>query len=170
MIEILIALLIIAFGLVSIALLQTSAIQNVFVSSQYTLAASIGQGLSEAMRANRAGVIANNYNIAAGTSPGNPTTDCAADACSPADRAQWDLAGAYQALADATGLGNAPEGPEALLPGGQMRIQCADAPCNNNSPRVINIFWDGDRTGATGLGCNANNAADLKCFRLVHIP
>jgi type IV pilus assembly protein PilV len=172
MIEVLIALLVVSFAFVSVAMLQTSAIQNNHTSNQYTVAATVAQGLSEAMRANSQAVVGNSYNLAPGTAPGNPSRNCAAEVCTPAERAQWDLAGTYRALVKNTNYGNAPTGPDGLLPGAVFGVACADAAaaCNELSPRVISVFWDGGRTGATGLNCMPADPADLNCFRLVHIP
>lgn len=170
LIEVLIALLIVGFGLLAVALLQTSAIQNNSVSNHYTIAAVVAQSLSEAMRANRDGVTNGNYNIAAGTSPGNPGANCATATCSSPERAAWDLAGAVASITPAAAITGGPATPEGMLPAGRVSVACVDAPCGPQSPRVITVYWDGNRTGATGLGCNSSSGNDLRCFRLVHVP
>lgn len=171
LIEVLVAIVVLAFGLVSVALLQTSALQNNFVSNQYTLAAAVAQGLSESMRGNRDGVISDSYDFAAGAVPPAPDTDCAVDPCSAAQRAAWDIAATYSNLADVTRYANVPEGPTQQLPNGQLQVACADAAaCDDRSPRVISVYWDADRVGATTYGCNPAEPTDLKCFRLVHVP
>ena len=168
LIEVLIALILMAFGLIGIAAMQTAAISNNVISGQYTQAATLAQNMAERMRGNRDGVVNNLYAKAAGT-VGNPPSNCYSAACSSADQAAWDLAVWYASAAPNVSLGNVPAGPTANLPGALVSITCA-ATCNTDSVRVITVYWDGDNNGATGTGCDATLSTDLRCFRLPFLP
>lgn len=168
LIEVLVALLLMAFGLIGIAALQTSAISSNQVSSQYTQAALLTQNMVERMRANRDAVVAGSYLMAAGT-VGNPAANCATTSCTSAQQAQWDLASWYASAAASISLANVPAGPSANLPGVMVSIACA-ATCTEDSVRMVTLYWDADRTGATGTGCDSSLRTDLRCFRLPYLP
>ena len=96
LIEVLVAIVIMAFGLIGIAALQTTAIANNVVSGEYTQAALLAQNMAERMRANREGVLANSYLLAADPGvPASPPVNCATTLCTPANQALWDLAAVY---------------------------------------------------------------------------
>lgn len=170
MIEVLIAVVLLALGLLSVALLQTNGVQNNYAAYQYTQSSIVAQSLSERMRANREAVVANAYQIDAAAPPPDPPVDCSTASCSAAQRAAWDLAVAYASVNRTATYTNVPDGPDGALPLGRLQVLCADAPCEDLSPRVITVFWDGSRSGASGLNCQPTDPDDLRCFRLVHIP
>ena len=39
----------------------------------------------------------------------------------------------------------------------------------NNSIQ-ISVYWDEERSGVTGLGCDPKNANDMRCLRLTIVP
>lgn len=168
LIEVLIAMVLMAFGLIGIAALQTTAISSNVVSAQYTQASLLAQNMAERMRGNRTGVINNDYLRAAGT-VGNPPANCASASCTPAQQAQWDLAVWYASAAPGVSLSNVPAGPSANLPGAMVSVSCATT-CTPDSARIITVYWDGDNTGAMGTGCNPSVSTDLRCFRVPFIP
>lgn len=172
LIEVLIAVVVLGTGLLAIALLQGQSVSNNNQSHKYTVASMVAQTLAENMRANRAGVIANNYNVLIASPAINPPVNCATTACSPAQRAQWDLGTAW-ALMNAGAMPNVEipsPGTTGIIGSGLIGVTCADAVCTDLSPRVITIAWDLDGVFTPGFGCNPTVASDKRCVRLVHIP
>lgn len=172
LIEILITMTILAFGLLGIAGLQTSSVANTYTSYQYGQAAVLAQSMLEKLRANRTATLAGTYNLSVGTAPTAPTKDCSAVTCSPTELAAWDLAVWYSMIADtsASPYTKIPKGPLAALPSGNASITCQDATCVDNSVRLITIYWDANRNGATGTKCDPTSSTDLSCFRLAYVP
>ncbi len=170
LLEVLIAMVVMAFGLLGIAGLQTTALANNFIALQYTQSAMLGQNMLEKMRANPVAVANKQYDIAAGSTPTAPSRNCATESCTSAELAAWDLAVWYSTIAEGTSYSNVPAGPKGQLPGSKIAIICADTPCLASSTRLITIYWDADRTGASGLACNPSSSADAKCFRLAYVP
>lgn len=177
LLEVLIAVLVLAIGLLGIAGLQSSALSNNFVSYQYTQAATMAQGMLERMRANRLGVVNGNYSLAAGAIPPNPSTNCANATCSSDKQAAWDIAVWYATLHGKL-YGNAPTlapadpvsgAPSGVLPAGEGAINCP-APFTVNSICTISVYWDASRnvsaTSATRYSCDPDDDMALRCFRL----
>ena len=175
LIEVLIAVVVLAIGLLGLAGLQTSALTNTSISYQYTQAAILAQGMAERMRANRSAVVssASPYALAAnGTPP--VSKNCNAAACTSAELAAWDLATWYATInpsydPNSTNT-NIPKGPRGLLPGGKASVVCSDASCTPTSIWMITIYWDADRSQRTGYGCDPSSSTDLRCFRLAYRP
>lgn len=168
LIEVLVALVILAIGLLGIAGLQSTAAQANYLAYQYTMAARLAENLAENMRANRVGLLDNDYALAFGDVPPDPARDCgAADAdCSPGELAEWQLADWYAMLAaPEAGYENAAASLESALPAARASVTCA-APCTARSLRVITVYWDADRSGASGSGCDPSDPDDLKCLQL----
>ncbi len=168
LIEVLIAIVLMAVGLIGIAALQTAAISSNVLANQYTQAATLAQNIIERMRANREGVLSGAYLRPAGAIAA-PGIDCSTTVCTATQQAAWDLAVWYASTAQAVTLAGVPPGPSANLPSAQVSIACT-APCSIDAVRMVTIYWDGDATGATGLGCDANNSSDLRCFRVPFVP
>lgn len=88
MLEVLIAILVISFGLLGLAGLQIVSLKSNQTASQRTLATQQAYDMADRIRANRPGMLAGKYdNISgAGSDPG-----CIASACLAADMALYDL-------------------------------------------------------------------------------
>ena len=152
LLEVMIALVIFSIGLLGLAGLQARGL-NSNTSAQFrTLAAIEAYGMADRMRANPLGVKAGNYdNLDNTTPPAGP--NCLIATCSEAQIAQSDY---YEWI---NNLQN-------LLPSGHgsvIRIAGTDQ-------FILTIFWDDERTGATGKACGDNPSIDLKCYRLVFEP
>ena len=171
LVEVLIAVVVLAIGLLGLAALQTSALSNTTISYQYTQAATLAQGMAERMRANRAAVVnsAKPYALAAGSTP-TATKDCSTASCSSTELAGWDLANWYAAIAPGYTSANIPNGARGLLPSGKASVVCSDATCTPTSIWIITVYWDADRTVRTGYGCDPTSSTDLRCFRLTYRP
>lgn len=170
MIEVLVALLVLSIGLIGVAALQTSGVQGNYLAYQYTQATTLAQNLAERMRANQTGVLDNSYLLAFGEVPPEPAVDCSDAPCSPAEQAAWDLAVWYAMLSNQTYPANVPPGMSSTLPSGTASVTCNDVLCIDNSTRLITVYWDAARSGASGAGCDPDVPGDLKCIRLVYVP
>jgi type IV pilus assembly protein PilV len=126
LLEVMVALLISAIGLLGLAALQVSARNNLDASFQYSQASLIAQGLAERMRANPAGVRAGFYN-AIDTDNGAGSSNCDAG-CDPAGIAGNDIAAWSQAV----------QNSELLLLGtGKTQV--------DGNQVKITVLWDGRR-------------------------
>ena len=148
LLEVLIALLILSIGLLGLAALQTTGLRSNQMASMRTLATEAAYDITDRMRANPAGVAADEYVIAIGDAPG-------------------DTSATGTALADL----NAWRERVERLPGGASEItQCDETstPTCDGLTHVITVYWDEARTGATGTNCPPLSKDDLRCFRLVY--
>ncbi|MES9992269.1 MAG: type IV pilus modification protein PilV [Candidatus Thiodiazotropha sp.] len=148
LVEVLIAAVVVAVGLLGIASLQINALQGSTHADYRTRAIDFATALSDRMQANLIGVADNNYLQApacnlnlASVAPNCAMTPEMADAatiadCDPQQLASYDL---HQ-------LGCGP-GIENSLPGGVLQIACIDNdtsdvdPCSDLSPLLITISW-----------------------------
>ena len=165
LIEVLIAVVVLAIGLLGIAGLQSAALSNNLISYQYTQASSLAQAMIERMRANRDAVRSGAYAIAANATPTAASVNCAASACTPTQQAQWDIAAVYSQLSASASTTNIPNGPRGMLPGSHLSIECAGGTCNPDSLRIVTIFWDASRRNPSAINCDV-----LRCLRLGYLP
>ena len=170
LVEVMVAVLVLAIGLLGIAGLQSAALANNLIAYQYTQAATLAQALIERMRANRQGVIDGSYLLDPGASPPVASLDCSSPGtrCSPRQQAHWDLALLSAQLSADADPSNLPAGPRATLPGSRLSVSC-EADCSDDALRVITVYWDAARSGATGTRCSAD-PDQLRCLRLGYRP
>ncbi len=91
MIEVLVTLMVLSIGLLGLAAMQANSIQNTHGAYVRTQATYLAYDMLDRMRANMAGVTANNYdNI--NTADGYSQPGCITGGCSPADMAIHDAA------------------------------------------------------------------------------
>ena len=167
LIEVLIAMSVMAFGMLGIAGLQTSAISGMHSADQYSQASLLAQSMLERMQANPSAVANGDYRLAVGTTSGRPASDCRQQPCTSREMAAWDLADWYSMI---KGQSLNQTGTVASLPSGQASITCEDALCRDDSVWIIAIYWDARHNGASGTGCDPALASDLDCFRLAFVP
>ncbi len=172
LIEVLIAVVVLAIGLLGIAGLQSAALSNNLIAYQYTQASTLAQATIERMRANRQGVLEGAYLLEAAAGPPSAPVNCASAACSPAQQAKWDLANIYAQLLPAPAPGpvtaNLQNGPRGMLPGGRLSITCVGG-CTDTDLRIVTIYWDVNRNNAAGTACTSGRD-QLRCLRLGYIP
>jgi type IV pilus assembly protein PilV len=114
MIEVLIALVILAIGLLGLAVLQITAMQNSQGGYLRAQASILAYDIVDRMRANITGVNSGTYDLAlADAAPASPVCIGAAADCSAADMTQFDLAQWRASLG-------------AYLPGGNGSVATAD--------------------------------------------
>jgi len=143
LIEAMIALLVMSIGLLGIASLQLTAMNQNTSSLNHSQAVQYAYNMSDRVRANM-GQFDQYKNI--DTSTGY-TQDCTGGPCTPAqmlnaDAADWEVM-------------------VANLPGGRGMI------FDNVDGLTVTVMWDDNGTGATQTGCDPGNANDLTCYALV---
>lgn len=150
LLEIMIAMVIFAIGLLGLAGLQAMSLQNDHASYSRSQAILLAYEMADRIRTNPAGsvnyIIDANTNVVAGYTGSNM---CTANNCTITDMVKYDM-GLWKASV------------AALLPSGKASIS---NPSTNN--HVITIHWDEERTGVTGTTCPNPGAADLSCFQIL---
>ena len=122
MLELLVAVLVVAVGALGVAGLQLASIQNNRSAMQFSVTTSLANDLVERMRANPNA----DYGTDLGAAP-PPFHDCLANDCTPAQLAQFDLAiwkcalGKWAQDATCDGLPEAVR-PMTVLPGGDGEV------------------------------------------------
>lgn len=157
LIEVAIALLVLAVGLLGIAGMQSSSMQITLKSHQRAIAMTQAQDISDRIRANISGLRSTDYTNTIPTTAPSPDCLTISNTCTSSELA-------------ATDLYNWETQNAALLPSGQGSIACTDidastaATLEAGSTCLITVRWDGERSGATGTGCTAST--DLTCLRM----
>jgi type IV pilus assembly protein PilV len=151
LLEVMVALLIFSIGLLGLAGLQGSSLQNNKTADLRSIAIIAAHDMAERIRANNRDS-GNDYdNI--GVNIVAPGTNCFTALCDTSAKvAAWDTYEWQTSLA-------------SLLPSGKGTVSI-DA----NGALVITVMWDEARTGVTGTGCSGNPNVDLKCYKLDFLP
>lgn len=157
-IEVLISVLVISIGLLGMAGLQTTGIQQSHNSYLKTQASMLAYDMADRMRSNLEGVAAGHYNdidngklnLISSEPTCSDSSACTAEETANLDIFQWTSADSDGSL-------------KSALPTGHGMVT------NDGGIFTITVLWDENRTGATGKGCSGS-ATDLKCFQLEFIP
>ena len=151
LLEVMVALLIFSIGLLGLAGLQGSSLQNNKTADLRSIAVIDAHDMAERIRANRRGA-SGDYD-AIGTGIPAPGTNCITTAaCTTAAQIEaWDN---YEWQ---TNLSTLPSGR------GTVTRQA-------NGSFIITVMWDEARTGAVGENCSGNPSVDLKCYNLDFLP
>lgn len=163
LIEVAVALLVLAVGLLGIAGMQSSGMQATMKSHQRAIAMTQAQDIADRIRANLSALRSTDYTSAIAISAPSPNCQTASNICTTAELAATDL---YNWQTE-----NA-----ALLPSGQGSITCTDidnttsATLEAGSTCLITVMWDGQRNGASATGCDTSDADDLTCLRMRITP
>ena len=142
LIESMVALLVISIGLLGIAALQITAMNQNTSSLNHSQAVWIAYNMSDRIRANLPEFA--NYDGIDTTSGYTGSCEpgpCSTNAMLNADAAEW--AQLIQSL-----------------PSGRGQITA------NADGLLITVMWDDDGTGATGTNCGGNPDVDLTCYTL----
>ena len=145
MLEVMISIVILAFGLLGIAGLQAFALKNTHSASMRLTATELANDMIDRMKSNYIGVSGDAYNKPDVSAYKVGSVDCSSTACTPADVAQYDLRQWQLRIAGA-------------LPGG-IGIVCLDSTpvdgdnagkpeCDGNGSvaYAVKIWWNDDRT------------------------
>jgi type IV pilus assembly protein PilV len=141
LLEVLIALLVLSIGLLGLAALQTVGLRSNQMANMRTQAIQVTYDISDRMRANPEGVDNQEYPITVVEAPADTTAT-------------------GQALTDLTEWRDQVE----QLPGG--RSQIVRSVVGTVVVHTITVFWDEERTGATGTACGPDPDVDLRCMTL----
>ena len=152
LLEVMVALLIFSIGLLGLAGLQGSSLQNNKTADLRSIAVIAAHDMAERIRANGRDKNQVYDNIATGIP--TPATDCisTASCTSPSQIRDWDN---YEWQ---TMLKNS-------LPSGRGTV----AP-NADGALVITVMWDEAHTGTLGEKCSGDPSVDLKCYKLDFLP
>ncbi|MES9922169.1 MAG: type IV pilus modification protein PilV [Candidatus Thiodiazotropha sp.] len=153
LIEVLIAAIIVAIGLLGVASMQIAALQGSSNAGYRSRAIDIATALSDRMHANLMGVADNHYlrDSTCDTGSGQAVPNCSmtpamaipssVEECTPEQMAVYDL---HQI--------NCGSGIQYTLPDGQLRIACLDSDpndadrCSDLSSQLITISWQRQRS------------------------
>lgn len=145
-IESMVALVVISIGLLGIAALQLTGMQQNTSALHQSKAVWAGYTMADRIRANNirfASYLGIDTN-------GSYSQDCMSSPCNntqlvTADASEW--------------TDNIRE-----LPGGRGQVT------GNANQLIITVMWDDEGTGATGTGCGGNAQVDLTCYSINLIP
>lgn len=157
LLEVLVAIVVLSIGLLGLAGLQASSLNNNQTAYYRSLATQQAYDMADRIRANLAGVRAKNYNnLTAGLPVGNP--DCFSAACSAAnmaisDHRHWNTVNA------------------ALLPGGNGTVVCADGPASADCTAStgnwifdITVTWIEPGATFNDPNCPVAAPANTRCY------
>lgn len=144
LIEVLISLLILAFGILGLASLQLFGLRNNQTALYRSQATQIAYNIADRMRANPDGLDNGRYNNQAAS-----TDDCVANSCSSTQLAGFDLAewnAALQTLPAGAGIVCIDSTPED----GTVAVDGTVTPAcdNTGNAYAIKVWWDDARSGS----------------------
>jgi type IV pilus assembly protein PilV len=145
LIEVLITVLILAVGILGVAAMQVTALQNLNSSYSTSIAETIAEDFSERIRANPVAALAGSYVHSADP---DSTTDCVSNPCSTADLATYDMESWWTVMG-------------AALPSATGQV----ARIGVTNTFVVTVRWDDDRSGSEGTNCPVLSAGDLDCYQ-----
>lgn len=169
LIEVLITISILSFGVLGIADMQVTAISGMHLAHQYSQAALLAQNIAEDLRANKGASMAGLYQVSPDSPPPAPEKNCSAAICTPTELAQWNISQWLSMLSERnTETGKDESEVRSIgLASGKLSINCPNS-CTNHAIQTITIYWDSRRNGASGTGCNPSSLSDLSCFQLAY--
>jgi type IV pilus assembly protein PilV len=148
LVELLVAVLILAVGLTGLAGLQIAGIRGNQTAYHRSVATQLAYDIADRMRSNAAGVTGKLYVT---VTPGSDSTQCETATCTPADLAAYDLKRWNDELAK-----RLPKGKGFVCLDSTPEIgDSADPPayCNGQGKvYAVKIWWDDNRSGTTTQG------------------
>ena len=152
--EVLIALIVVSFGVLGLASLQLTGMKHSSSGYNRSMAVMFVENLATRMRTNEAGVDANAYagfdsdTLNCGTQPAPycqaAPGGTAAQACSAAEMAAFDLFSI--ACGNWSSSGAAEDGATNSLNTGRLQVACDDTPCTPTSNYTLTVTWNEGRT------------------------
>lgn len=146
MIEVLVTVLILAVGVLGVAAMQVTTLQNLNISHSASTAEILTVDFGERMRANGTAALADTYNH---TTAPTGFTDCVVNVCTMTQLAGYDMGTWWNSLG-------------ASLPAASGQV----ARVGTTNTFSVTVRWDEDRSGSTGTNCPKLSAADLECYQL----
>lgn len=154
LLEVMVAMVIFSIGLLGLAGIQATAMQNNNTAYTRTVAMQLAYNMADVLRAStdNAGYMVSTFNSIT-TAAASPATSCVqsngntAPNCTQANLASFEVFHWKKRI-------------EEELPSGLGSIS------KTGDVYTITIMWDDERTGATGTACGNNSDVDLKCYTL----
>jgi len=166
LLELMIALVVLAIGVMGVIGLQVSTYKQLQTSHNYSKAAMLASDMADRILANQDEAINGNYTHES-IPASEPDPNCAQQPCSAAQLAIFDIWTWQTELA-----GNDPNAPDQSVPGS---LPAASGEVYRDATtgefRVL-VRWDDDLSGSSGRECAAlnpqtvHNPGDLDCFAL----
>lgn len=153
LVEVMIALVVMAIGMLGLASIQAVSLQNNQTAYMRTIAMQSAYNITDLIRTSKLsdGSVDSTFDAVTSALPNSAPTSCIVDNnttnCSASDMAASDIYQWKVSLKDS-------------LPSGRGTI------ANASGVYTITIMWDEDRTGADGEGCGSDYTVDLKCYVL----
>lgn len=162
LLEVMIALVILAIGVMGVIGLQISTYKQLHTSHNFSKAAMLASDMADRMLANQGKVESSAYFHT--TAPSEPEKNCTRSTCTPAELASYDIWHWQTELA-----GQDPEDGSKIpgsLPNPRGEVLQED------DDYIIVVRWDDDLSGSTGTRCTAldpaadQGADDLECYAI----
>ncbi len=150
LIEVLVAILLLSFGMLSLGVMLSFAVQMPKLSGYRATATNIAANHIERIRANPGGFRNDAYRLPLsydGTSKEMELSDCSYPACTEATLATMDNAAAKRTV-------------RIGLPSGGMLVTCDTSPCGNNSYGNLWVIWQEPSTRAALDPTASDNCPD----------
>ncbi len=144
LIEVLIAMVVLAVGLLGLAAVQTTSLKNNQSAYFRSQATQLAYDMTDRMRSNKLGVAAGNYNLGSAGAK-----DCELNTCTPAEMAGDDITkwnAALLALPSGEGVVCLDSSPD-LSPGTSKTTHACDG---KGSAYAVKIWWDDNRADSLG--------------------
>jgi len=145
MLEMLISMFVLSVGVLGVAALQLTTLENLQISHQNGIAAMLADDISERMLANAEEAASGSYIHSEAV---NNPPDCEADDCTKGELANFDVAEWQNNLAE-------------LLPSSAGSVERV----GSTNDFLVTVFWDDDLSGSTDLTCPPQDEGDLDCYQ-----
>jgi type IV pilus assembly protein PilV len=142
LLEVLISVVVLSVGLLGIAALQIYMVRYNHSAQLRSIAIVQANSMVDRMRANYIGVKSNQYNSVSGIPALPSCVGCTAAQSATRDAYLWNTTNSR------------------LLPSGRGTVT------RNGDRFRVTVYWDNERTGATGTSCSQNKAVDLTCLTM----
>lgn len=160
LLEVLVSIVIMAIGLLGVASLQLTSFKSSYQAHLRSMANYEAATVIDLMHSNLDEVVRATASPFHGPITDN-SVDCTgyATSCSTEDMAKYEMTQWLARLAE-------------KLPSGTATIVMSKLEETIDTRNTwafiadVTIYWDEDKTGATGTGCDPNNAADLTCLNV----
>jgi len=151
LLEVLIAIVVLSFGLLGMAGIQAIGIKNTSDANARTLAIQQAYDMADRIRANTVGATAGVYDSIAATIPADPgciATGCSATQLRDYDQRYWNT------------------NNQNMLPSGKGTVAVVGGTAIPNKQYLITVMWNENRIAAPGTTCGT----DITCFQLTFRP
>lgn len=152
-IEVLVALVVVSFGVLGMASLQLTGMKHSSGGFNRSKALLFAQSMSTRIRINQIAADAGEYagfDSASVNCDAPPAPYCqtrpgggATDACNPAELATFDE---FSVSCGDVGTGGAEKGVIGSLPNGSLTVTCLDTPCGTDSVYQVTVSWSEGRS------------------------